>query len=183
MEKKLYILLTRFPDRGSKWIETFTGCRYAHAAIGLDEDLNKFYSFKAKGFMTEEITRYLRPDREPFACQLYELPVTERKYSRVKKLISLFKARKSELHYTRLGVVLSLLRIPYKRRSHYFCSYFVADVLQQCEAVKLKKSSSLYLPGDLRKLSGARLVYQGNMSDMAVRFRLLPIRMYQKKIV
>lgn len=174
MGKKLYILLIRFPDRGSQWIEALTGCRYAHAAIGLDEDLNKFYSFKAKGFITEEITRYLRPDREPFDCQLYELQVSEKKYVHVKHLLQLFKMRREELHYTRLGVVLGLLRIPYRRRYHYFCSQFVADILYYSEAAELKKSSALYLPGDLRKLAGLRLVYQGNMQDMAVRFHLIP---------
>ena len=172
MGKKLYILLTRFPDRGSKWIQALTGCRYTHAAIGLDEDLNKFYSFKLKGFMTEEITRYLRPNREPFACQLYELPVTEQKYASVKQRIEQFIARKADLRYTRLGLVLSLFRIPFKRRNHYFCSQFVAETLQHTQTAKLRKSSSLYLPGDLRKVAGTRLIYQGNLSGMAVRFHL-----------
>lgn len=175
MVKKIYILLTRFPDRGAKWIEALTGCCYPHAAIGLEEDLNKFYSFKVRGFMTEEITRYLRPDRKPFACQLYELPVTEQKYNCVKHRIEQFLERKAELHYTRLGVVLSLLRIPFKRKNHYFCSQFVAETLQHTKTAILRKSSSLYLPGDLSKLAGIRLIYQGNMSDMAVRFKLLPV--------
>lgn len=174
MGKKLYILLTRFPDQGSKWIQMLTGCRYAHAAIGLDEDLNKFYSFKVKGFMTEELTRYLRPDREPFACQLYELPVPEQKYNAVKNLIALFHAKKAQLHYTRLGVVLSLLRIPYTRKHHYFCSQFVAAVLQYSKAVKLRKSSALYLPGDLRKLAGVQLVFHGNMQELVKRYHLAP---------
>lgn len=170
MGRKLYILLTRFPDRGSKWIQVFSGCRYAHAAIGLDEDLDKFYSFKVKGFMTEEITRYLRPDRKPFACQLYELSVPEQKYTAVKKLIALFQAKKANLHYTRLGVVLSLFRIPYKRKDHYFCSQFVAEVLQYSKVVKLRKISALYLPGDLRKLAGVQLVFHGDMSEMVKHF-------------
>lgn len=172
MGKKLYILLTRFPDRGSKWIEALTGCRYAHAAIGLDEDLNKFYGFKVRGFMTEEITRYLRPDREPFACQLYELPVTQQKYTAVKLHIEQFLAQKADLKYTRLGVVLSLFRIPFKRRNHYFCSQFVAETLKRTKSATLRKPSSLYLPGDLRKVAGTRLIYQGNMADMAACFHL-----------
>lgn len=172
--KKLYILLTRFPDQGSKWIQFFTGCYYAHAAIGLGEDRNTFYSFKQRGFMVEKITRYLKPGRAPFACQVYELPVSEQKYNSVKRLIQRFIARKAELHYSKLGVVLSLLRIPYKRRYHYFCSQFVAEILQNSYAAKLKKKSSLYMPGDLRKLSGAKLIFHGNMFDWVNLYRLAP---------
>lgn len=172
--KKLYILLTHFPDRGSKWIEWFTGCHYTHAAIGLGEDLNTFYSFKTRGFMVEKITRYLKPGREPFACQVYELAVSEQKYNSIKALLQRFLARRSQLRYSRLGVILSLLRIPYKRRYHYFCSQFVAEILQNSYAAQLKKNSSLYLPGDLRKLSGARLIFHGNMFDWVDLYRLVP---------
>lgn len=35
--RKIYILLTRFPDNGSKAIEALTGCYYPHASIGLEK--------------------------------------------------------------------------------------------------------------------------------------------------
>lgn len=170
--KKIYILLTRFPDRGSRALEFFTRYHYCHAAIGLEEDLNHFYSFKRKGFMVEEITRYLRPDRKPFACQLYMLEVPDHTYDRIKALITGFTARKAQMHYSNLGLVLSVMRIPFKRRHHYFCSQFVAEVLKHSHAAKLKKSTTLYLPGDLRKLSGVRLIFHGNLLGMVQRFRL-----------
>lgn len=170
--KKIYILLTRFPDRGSKVLEFFTRYHYCHAAIGLGEDLNHFYSFKRKGFMIEEITRYLHPDRKPFACQLYMMEVPDYTYERIKELITSFAARKSQMRYSNLGLVLSVMRIPFKRRHHYFCSQFVAEVLKRSHAARLKKSTTLYLPGDLRKLSGVRLIFHGNLLGMAKRFQL-----------
>lgn len=176
MRKKIYILLTRFPDNGSKILEFLTGCHYCHAAIGLGEDMNHFYSFKKKGFIIEEITRYLKPNRTPFACQLYQIEVSGKIYGKVKHLLEHFAARKNQMHYSNLGVVLSLMRIPFKRPYHYFCSQFVAEVLMLSRAAKLKKSSTLYLPGDLRKLAGVQLVFHGNMRDFAQRFRLSAAR-------
>lgn len=170
--KQIYILLTRFPDRGSKVLEFFTRYHYCHAAIGLEEDLNHFYSFKRKGFMVEEITRYLRPDRKPFACQLYQLEVPDQTYEKIKAMITRFTIHREQLRYSNLGLVLSVMRIPFKRRYHYFCSQFVAEVLMRSQATKLKKSTTLYLPGDLRKLSGVRLVFHGNLLGMAKRYRL-----------
>lgn len=48
--RKIYILLTRFHGFASKAIRCFTGYRYSHTSIGLDEDMNTFYSFVNKGF-------------------------------------------------------------------------------------------------------------------------------------
>lgn len=37
------------------------------------------------------------------------------------------------------------------RKNHYFCSRFVAELLEDAEEIRLKKPSSLYLPNDLRQ--------------------------------
>lgn len=171
-KRKLYILLTRFPDNGSKAIQAMTGFYYTHASIGLEEDMNIFYSFVTKGFIVEEIPRYLRPDRAPFPCQIYELKVSEKVYNSVKKILSSYIERKSHLRYTKLGLVFCLLRIPYKKKHHYFCSQFVADVLKQAKATRLQKSSALYLPGDFKNLPGIRLHFQGNLQSMLNHFEM-----------
>lgn len=166
-KRKLYLLLSRFPDCGSKVIEALTGFYYTHASIGLDEDLNTFYSFVTKGFIVESIPRYLKPDREPFPCQLYELEVPESTYLRAKEILEYFICLKQLLGYTKLGVVLSILRIPYrKNRFKFFCTQFVADVLRRSGAVKLKKKSHYCFAKDLKQLPGMKLKYQGDMRSM-----------------
>lgn len=167
MSRKLYVLLTRFPDAGSKVIGTLMEEYFTHASIGLEEDPNTFYSFVYKGFIEEKITRYLKPGRKPFPCKLYELPVTERVYQAMKRLIQHFRTLKPTLHYTNLGVVCSLLHIPYQRSRHFFCSQFVAHALAESGAVRLKKEVPLYLPGDVSRLPGLRLRYRGNLYEMA----------------
>ncbi|MBQ8599607.1 MAG: hypothetical protein IJ411_05785 [Oscillospiraceae bacterium] len=169
--RTIYIRLTRFPDHGSKVVSFLTNCYYTHASIGLEEDINTFYSFVRKGFIVESISRYLRPDREPFPCQLYELSVCESVYSSIKNLLQLFVQNKSQLRYSNLGVVMSLLRIPFSRRKHYFCSHFVAHILHHSNAVALKKNSALYLPVDLSRLSELTLKVQGDLKTMLSRFQ------------
>ncbi|MBQ8625339.1 MAG: hypothetical protein IJ419_04100 [Agathobacter sp.] len=173
-KRKVYVLLTRFPDNGAKVIQALTGSFYSHASIGLEEDMNTFYSFVVKGFIVEDITRYIKPDREPFPCQLYELEVSEKVYRAVKRIIQFYVRRKQELSYTKLGVVLSLLRIPFKRKNKYICSQFVAEVLKRAKAAKLKKFTVLYLPGDFKKLSEMKLVFEGNLQSFITHFRIQP---------
>ena len=165
-KRKIFILLTRFPDTGSKIIQAVTGFRYTHASIGLEEDLNTFYSFVVKGFIVEKIDRYVKPDRTPFPCRLYELEVPQRVYDRVKDIVRTFEIHKQDLAYSRMGVLMGLCHIPYKRRYKYFCSHFVAEVLRLSKAVHLTKDSALYFPGDLDTLPGIKLNFQGDMNGL-----------------
>lgn len=172
-KRKVYILLTRFPGTSARAISAFTRCYYTHASIGLDEDPDSFYSFVfKKGFLVEKLTRYAKPGRPILPCRLYELEVSERVYHSIKSTLERFVRTRQTLRYTSLGVVLSILRIPYQRRNHYFCSQFVATVLRCAQAAPLKKSSALYHPRDFQQLPGARLCYQGVLQDLVLTFCL-----------
>lgn len=174
MKRKVYILLTKFPDNGSKAIRFITKFQYTHASVGLDEDMNTFYSFVCKGFIVEKITRYIRPDWEPLPCLLYELDVSEEVYQSVKERLNRFVENKKAMHYTRLGLLLCLFHIPCRIKNHYFCSQFVAEVLNDGKAACLQKDSALYLPKDFRKLQGVKVKFQGNLQSMINRFGILP---------
>ena len=84
-KRKVYLLLTKFPDTGTKIINILTGLKYPHASIGLEEDINTFYSFVTKGFIVEDINRYAKPGRKTIPCQLYEMYVTEETYLKIKQ--------------------------------------------------------------------------------------------------
>lgn len=170
-KRKLYILLTRFPGLDSDALHWWTRFPYTHASIGLDEDMNTFYSFVVKGFIVEDISRYnSKPGRAPFPCALYELEVSRIVYEKARQILRKFVSNRSALHYNTLGMLLSLIRIPSHRKCHYFCSHFVAELLQRSNAAKLQKRSTLYLPRDLHRLSGAKMVFQGDMLRMSQQY-------------
>ena len=168
--RKIYLLFTQFPTIRAKLMGKMTGYPYIHASLGLDENMNVFYSFRHKGYFVEQATKYIKPDREPFPCQLYEFEVEDKVYDEIKTILRYFEEYNFLLKYTHFGVVMNLLHIPYKRRYRYFCSHFVADVLKYSKAVKLEKSSSLYLPHKLKDLDGMNLVFQGNMQGYLNRY-------------
>lgn len=170
--KMLYILMIRFPGRASKIMEFLHGCRYPHASIGLEEDLNTFYSFVKKGFIVEKVTRYVKPDRRPYPCRLYRLPVQDEVYAEVKARLGRFACSRQQYRYTQTGLILSNLRIPFKRRYHYFCSHFVAEVLKYTDSAPLRLPSSMYLSSDLERLADVQLVYEGDLKHMIERFEL-----------
>lgn len=172
--KCIYVLLTRFDDYGSKLMSDLTGCYYTHASIGLEEDMNTFYSFVYTGFIVEEITRYLKPGKDPFPCELYRIEVCPKVYKRVKKMLKSFVNKKGRFSYSCAGVALSIFGIPYKQKLRYFCSQFVAEIINKCGAAEMKKNSCLYLPGDFRRLDKFRLTFEGNLLTFAQYFGILP---------
>lgn len=170
--RHITILLTRFPDPYSRTVSLLTRFHYTHASIGLDEDVNTFYSFVTKGFIVEKVTRYVRPEWKPLPCELYKIPVTEEHYQHIKEILQTFVERKGSLQYTKLGVFLSLLRISHKLKNKYFCSQFVAEVLKDSNCDLISKHPSLYMPKNISKLPRKHLVFKGTVPDMVKRFEL-----------
>ncbi|MCM1497214.1 MAG: hypothetical protein NC124_01985 [Clostridium sp.] len=171
---KVNILLMRFPDNASKAISFFKQSFYTHVSIGLEEDLNTFYSFVWKGFLVEKITRYAKSERTPCPCLMYELEVSEKAYQKAKKILLEFESNKDIYHYAKLGVVLGIIGIPLRQKNRYFCSQFVAEVLEKSNIQKLKKNSALYYPNDFNKLSEAVLVFQGSLKNFIKHYNLCP---------
>lgn len=54
VERKVYLLLTRFSDNGSKTIGALTKYYYTHASIGLEEDMNTFLQLCMQGIFGGE---------------------------------------------------------------------------------------------------------------------------------
>ena len=173
-KRKIFILLTKFNTMDAKLLSFLTNSTYTHASIGLEENLNKFYSFVGKGFLEEEITKYIKPHKQPFKCILYELEVSNNVYDVIKNTLNKFKKIKNDLKYTKLGVILCVLHIPYNKKNKYFCSHFVATILNSCNVLKLNKNSSLYLPKDFAKIPNIKLKFQGNLKQMINRYKLQP---------
>ena len=170
--KTIYILLTQFPGSYSRVIRLWTRFPYTHASLGLEEDLNTFYSFVWKGFIVESVRRYNKPGRKPFPCALYALDVPEDTYLAVKELIEGFHNNRANLRYSRLGVVIGLvLRLPFRKKDHYFCSQFVAEVLTRCRCLRMKKHSTVCFPKDFSRNKDLKMVFRGDLLQMQRKYQ------------
>jgi len=155
MEKKdgrtITVLLTRYYSTFSNLIYWITGRGYTHASIGLGESEAYYYSFNFKGFRREYPGRRVRKCGKSIC---YKLSVSEEAFEKVRKRIEEMERNKENLHYSRVGVILCLLHIPFKIKNGYFCSQFVMEMLQLSGSVLPEKSASLYLPNHLPEVLG-----------------------------
>ncbi|MGN0662274.1 MAG: hypothetical protein ACI4LE_03915 [Faecalibacterium sp.] len=142
--KTITILLTRYSDCGSSLLYYLTGRSYTHASLGLEEEPGTYYSFNYRGFCVETLEKHRR--RGVDRSVSYELSVPDGAYETLRARLGEFKAHRDGLRYTRLGVLLCLLHIPLRREGYYFCSQFVAEMLQSSGACPLYRAAELYQP-------------------------------------
>ena len=143
--KEITILLTRYSDWISSFVYHIAGHGYTHASLSLGEGV--YYSFNYRGFCEETLEKHRRRGVEQSLSCVLE--VSDQAYQDIQARIEAFQRRRAEYRYTRLGVLCYLLRIPFLWRRHYFCSQFVAEVLQQSAACPLARRAQLYLPNQL----------------------------------
>ncbi|MBR4945020.1 MAG: hypothetical protein IKZ26_06390 [Peptococcaceae bacterium] len=143
--KQISILLTRYNDRMSQFVYWISGRNYTHASIALEDDPEYFYSFNYRGFTRETLEKHR--DRGVKYSRCYHLQVPDAVYYKIQKKIDKFQANRKEYQYNRIGVFLCIIHMPVlKREKYYFCSEFVAEVLEESGAVELKKKPALYFP-------------------------------------
>lgn len=167
-EKKIYILLTDTGSFLTKLIKLYTNRPYNHASISFDSELREVYSFGRKtarnpfhgGFVQEDTKSGLFTQA---TCAIYSLSVSEAQLIKMKNYIKKIEEQKEDYCYNFLGLFGFVLDKPIKRDKAFFCSQFVASVLEEGNAIDFNKQLSLIAPNDLQELAELELVYEGDL--------------------
>ena len=170
--KSIYIVLTDTGTRFTRMIKFVTRAPYNHASIALDPELNEVYSFGRKslrrfwkaGFVREHPDAGIYAVQKSTTCVVYELKVSEEQYARIVEEIGKFEKQADRYKYNLLGFVNFALRRPLPRRSAYFCSEFVAHVLDRAGLNLAGKPPGLTAPHDFMKSPLLRAVYEGPLA-------------------
>lgn len=170
----VYILLTRSGTCFSRIIHLATGDDYTHASISLEGPAGPFYSFGRKyprfalpaGLVQEELSRSWQLDGGEIPCCLYALTVSQPAYRRLCRQLRGMYALRRSYHYSLLGALACHFNLSFQRRRYYFCSQFVAALLQDCGAVEeLPKPPALLRPADFCGIQGLQMLYQGDLKS------------------
>lgn len=141
----VYILLTRTDTLFARLLHGMGGNRYTHASLALDRDLGRMYSFARRyepfmlpgGFIRENIHAGVFGRCGGADSLLLELPVSRATYEAIERQMTVMASAGSCWDYDVLGLALAGLGIPHVRPGKYFCSQFVADVLERTGALTL----------------------------------------------
>ncbi|MDP4096334.1 hypothetical protein OIN60_06075 [Paenibacillus sp. P96] len=173
VERSVFILLTNTGTLFTRVIQTYTKAPYNHASISFDRELSELYSFGRKhpnnpldgGFVKEDIKTGTFSKYPNTTCVIYELRVTEREVEKMKRVLRIFIRSRQRYMYNLLGVIGVALKEPVEFSNSYFCSQFVAEILQRSGIKIWNKLPALITPDDFRQSDRLRLVYEGKLSE------------------
>lgn len=132
----VYVVLVHSGTGVSKAIKAISHSEYSHASICFDSSLDKMYSFARKdprnpfigGFRYESIGKGFYEQKEiPYA--VYVVPCTESQVKKMKKRLNYFIQNQEKFTFDFTGLVTNYLGIVNNPAHRWFCSRFVADIL------------------------------------------------------
>lgn len=174
--RKVYIVLTQTKTYPARAIRFYTNEPYAHASIAFDEDLEEMYSFARRGlynpfnagFIREHIDKGVFGRYSSTTCSIYKLMISEEQYTSLRREIEVFNQNKEAYSYNYLGLLGAAFNIPIRSKNRYFCSQFVAYVLEKSGIHIFDKSYVLVKPKDIRINPNLTLMYQGRLSEYRI---------------
>ncbi|WP_274364751.1 hypothetical protein [Paenibacillus thermotolerans] len=172
-DRSVYILLTNTGTLFTKTIQSYTKAPYNHASISFNKELSELYSFGRKnpsnplngGFVKEDIKTGTFSKYPETTCVIYELKVTEREVEKMKRVLHIFIRSRQKYLYNILGVIGIALKEPVEFSNSYFCSQFVAEILQRSGIKLWNKLPALVTPDDFRQSDRLQLIYEGKLSE------------------
>lgn len=175
-ERQVYVLLTDSGTMLARMIKWYTKQPLSHASLVLDQELQEIYSFGRKnpgnpfigGFVQESLKSGLLLDA---SCALYRCSVSSSVYARLQRHVEEMRRRRDEYKYSVRGLVGVALNRAWSRENTYFCSQFVAAVLQENGAVRLEKPPALTTPGDLAELKELAPIFRGTVRQLLEQWR------------
>lgn len=172
-QRKLYLLLSHTGSFVSKCINLYTKDPYTHASISLDEQLDNMYSFGRlkphnpliAGFVKEDVDNGTYRRFLDTTCALYSININDDQFNLIQKELDRFINSDVKYGYNLLGMFGFMFNRPIARKNSYFCSQFVAEVLQNSGINIVDKAACMTAPNDFRLSNQVELVYEGNLFD------------------
>ncbi|MBO2942853.1 hypothetical protein JJQ72_02530 [Paenibacillus sp. F411] len=167
----VYIMLSNTGTLFTQLIQSYTRAPYNHASISFNRELSEMYSFGRKhprnplhgGFVKEDVATGTFSKFPDTTCVIYELKVSEREIEKMKRVLHIFIRSQKKFLYNILGVIGIALQEPVEFSNSYFCSQFVAEILQRSGIKLWDKLPALVTPDDFRKCSQLTLIYEGKL--------------------
>ncbi|WP_180968138.1 hypothetical protein [Cytobacillus massiliigabonensis] len=167
-EKKIYIIFTDTGTLFTKLIKLYTKKPLNHVSISFDKQLTNIFSFGRKkpynpfigGFVRERIAEGLFKKAR---CEVYSYSLSELEYEQMQAKVRQIEAKKDLYKYNFLGLIAIMLKYNLKRKNAFFCSQFVATILNEKKGM-LVKTPSQCTPQDLLAVNKLELVYKGKLN-------------------
>lgn len=183
----VHIVLVRGDSLASKVISPVTNSEFTHAALGLDCNFNKLYSYNMNnkfnplgGFSLEDVNEYPKDNK----LGIYTFFVNKETYDKIEERLQYLLNNIKSTTYS----IGTFLAFPFKHisgvklKDSYICSEFVDSILKMAGTDITDTSSSKVSPGMLytKSINNAKIykTYEGPVKNLDQK----KVKSYVKKI-
>lgn len=172
--KYVYLILTQTDTYISRIIRHYTGDRYNHISVALEEDLSEMYSFGRRnpyiffygGFIVENPTKGTFKRFPKTICKVLRLSVTEDAYKMITEIIRRFLSERKSFKYNIRGILKARKRINYQKSYRkFYCTQFVKYLLLCARVVPESFFGEVVAPEDFAKIENAQVIYEGFLRE------------------
>ena len=175
--RTIYIVVSQTGSIVSKILKLLTGPKYNHVSVSLDESLEPMYSFARKytynpfwgAFVKEYPGKGALARFKDTEVDVLELPCTEEQYGMVRERLEKMYRERDKYRYNYRGLFSAYFSKKYHKKHHYYCSEFVATLLQRCGIVPEGTFGDIVKPIDFLSLEGTRSIYCGKLRKYRAR--------------
>lgn len=168
----LYVVLTMTGTLPATAIHFFTRKPYSHTSLSFDRKLHHMYAFGRywnwfafyAGFVHEVPDRCVYKRFKKTTCRVMEIDVTPEQYMEAKRITRHFASHDKKMRYSNLGLVLAEFNLYPYIKNRFFCSQFVAYVLEKISYSFTDKRYLEVRPDDFYQ-SDMRVIYEGTLRD------------------
>lgn len=176
MEKTIYIVLSDTGTLLSKTIAFYTKDRLNHVSIAFDTELHEMYSFGRKyrhnpfigGFVKENAAEGIFRQAD---CEVYRYTVSLEYYEKMRAMIYRFEDNQERYRYNFIGLLALAFKKELRRENAFFCSQFVATILNEGGVQLGSLQPQFVQPRQLAELPRFQEVYEGELSAYLLRAR------------
>lgn len=151
-----------------------TRSEYTHAAISLDKNFDKLYTFSRRykrlllpaGFVVESAYTGIMGDSDDMNCAVYELEITDEAYEKLIRMFRHMDYHREKYRYSIIGLPMCFFKKRFERKGYYFCSQFVHHALTESGAIEDDSPSSLVKPMHFKELPETKEIFKGNIQQL-----------------
>ena len=171
MDKTIFIVLTDTGTMLSKAIGMYTRKDLNHASIAFDEQLIEMYSFGRKqrhnpfigGFVREDASKGIFEDAK---CAIFSFQVTDEVYTKMRDKILQIEQNKELYRYNFIGLFGVALNKGIQRKHAFFCSQFVATILNEGGVQMFSIKPNLVQPHHFAQVPIMKRVFEGEFTEI-----------------
>lgn len=171
--KYVYVVLSDTGSVLTRLIGFYTKSKYNHCSISFDPEFKELYSFGRKqprnpflgGFVKESFYEGTFKRFENTTCLVLKMPVEADSYERIYRNIEFFKENMNLYHYNFVGLFGAAVGREVSRRNGYYCSHFVAKVIEDADVKLWDTPAFLVKPEDFQQHKDFEIIYEGLMSE------------------